>query len=358
MLPTYCFNPEWLKTKQQNLKVQDLELLERTVHAFALLHGLLENGLDFVFKGGTCMLLLPTGFQRLSIDIDIQTTVPREDLERILARVGTQSPFTSWRRQERGADTTPKSHYEFIYTPSTVGDERKILLDVVEDACPLTDLQQLPAAPTFMELSSAPTVTLPVLDALLGDKLTAFAPGTIGVSFERNGDLQVVKQLHDIRQLARHVTEPTIFRRAYHQTYAAQIRYRGKDWTLKDVVADTVLHAWYGRTVTFKDEAPNPVSLNLAAGKTSLGNLLLNSKTYLDAEYQTALATAAALAVWAADEREVGNPLPTQLPAAELGRLGQVELEGPSPKIFRKLFNDANVLWAWVLERVSKPGPL
>ena len=361
MLPARCFDPDWLKAKRQDLKVQDLELLERTVHAFALLHGLLEAGLDFVFKGGTCMLLLPTGFQRLSIDIDIQTTATREDLESILAQVGTRAPFTAWRRQDRvHADPPQRSHYEFIYTPSTIGGERKILLDVVEDACPLTDLQQLPAAPLFMELTTAPNVTLPALDALLGDKLTAFAPGTIGVPYKRGGqsmDLQVVKQFHDIRQLARYAGQPAIFRRAYSQTHAAQTRYRGGAWTLREVASDTVLHAWYGRGVTFKDEAPTFVSLNLAAGKKSLGNHLLNSKSYSDVEYQTALATAAALAVWAADEGEEGNPMPTQLAAAEQQRLGQVELEGPSPKTFKKLFGEANVLWAWVLER-EKPRTL
>jgi hypothetical protein len=339
--------------------VQDLELLERTVHAFALLHGLIDAGLDFVFKGGTCMLLLPTGFRRLSVDIDIQATMPREELERVLASIGARAPFVSWRRQERAHKDPPKrSHYEFAYPAKTVAGERKILLDVVEDECPLTDLQKLIAAPAFMGLQEAPLVTLPVLDALLGDKLTAFAPGTIGVPFERNGmsmTLQVVKQLHDIGHLARHASRPEVLRRAYHQTHAAQVRYRGGAWSLRDVASDTVLHAWYGSAATFAKEAPYPVTMNLAAGKRSLGSLLLNSRSYSDVEYQTALATAAALAVWAADEREAGKPLPTQLPADEVERLEQVEIEGPSPKVFRKLFPDANVLWAWTFERVAQP---
>jgi hypothetical protein len=354
MLPARCFEEAWLKAKKQELGVQDLELLERTVHAFALLHGLLDEGLDFVFKGGTCMLLLPTGFQRLSLDVDIQTTASKADLERILAQVVAQPPFTRWRQQERAhTDLPQRSHYEFFYTSRTVRGESKILLDVVEDVCPLTDLNRLPAAPTFMALETAPNVTLPTLDALLGDKLTAFAPGTIGVPLSRN--LQVIKQLHDIRQLARHAAQPEVFRRAYQQVCAAQNRYRRREWSLKEVAADTVLHAWHGRIVTFKDEIRTPLSVSLTAGKNSLGNYLLGARSYNDAEYQIALATAAALAVWASDAREEGKPLPILLPAEEFKRLEQMELEGPNSKIFKKLFGSANVLWAWTMERIEKP---
>jgi len=45
-------------------------LLERVVYAFGLLEALVLAGLDFTFKGGTCLMVLMVP-KRLSIDIDI-----------------------------------------------------------------------------------------------------------------------------------------------------------------------------------------------------------------------------------------------------------------------------------------------
>ena len=57
MIAEICFTADWLDKKRKELKVIDSGLLERALYAFALLGHLAESGLDFIFKGGTSLLL-------------------------------------------------------------------------------------------------------------------------------------------------------------------------------------------------------------------------------------------------------------------------------------------------------------
>ena len=57
MIADQCFTNEWHARKREELGGCDPALLEKTIHAFALLDALAARGLDFVFKGGTSLLL-------------------------------------------------------------------------------------------------------------------------------------------------------------------------------------------------------------------------------------------------------------------------------------------------------------
>jgi len=46
-----CFNSDWIKTKKEEL-AGDPVLIEKTIHAFALLGYLVQTETDFIFKGG------------------------------------------------------------------------------------------------------------------------------------------------------------------------------------------------------------------------------------------------------------------------------------------------------------------
>ncbi len=63
------------------------------IRALGLLEQLVINKLDFVFKGGTSLILLIDDPQRFSIDIDINTKVSKEDLLRVLESVNQTGLF-------------------------------------------------------------------------------------------------------------------------------------------------------------------------------------------------------------------------------------------------------------------------
>ena len=87
----------------QNLVLQsgrDPIILERTVYAFGLLEALARVGMPFVFKGGTCLMLLLEKPQRLSTDIDI-IVEPGTDLQEYLDKAAEIFPFKCVDEQER-----------------------------------------------------------------------------------------------------------------------------------------------------------------------------------------------------------------------------------------------------------------
>ena len=57
----------WLQKESQ----RDAGLIERTLFAFGLLEALVQTGMEFIFKGGTSLMLLLPEPMRLSTDIDI-----------------------------------------------------------------------------------------------------------------------------------------------------------------------------------------------------------------------------------------------------------------------------------------------
>ena len=75
MIQEQCFTKEWIDGKRNDLRVTDPGLLEKCIYALQLLGQLSEEGgFDFVFKGGTSLILLLANLRRLSIDIDIVST--------------------------------------------------------------------------------------------------------------------------------------------------------------------------------------------------------------------------------------------------------------------------------------------
>ena len=99
MIEEKCFTEEWLDQfkKQKDHKRIDKIILEKMIHALYLLERLKANGLDFVFKGGTSLVLLLKEGNRFSIDIDIICKAERTYLERILDKVIDTSHFTEWK---------------------------------------------------------------------------------------------------------------------------------------------------------------------------------------------------------------------------------------------------------------------
>lgn len=58
--------------KKTNPKA-DIQLLEKTIGALYLVESLVNSGLNFVFKGGTSLVLLLNEIKRFSVDVDIIT---------------------------------------------------------------------------------------------------------------------------------------------------------------------------------------------------------------------------------------------------------------------------------------------
>ena len=134
MISNTSLNPDWIKKVSAKNRKADPALVEKVIRALLLLEGLVESKIDFVFKGGTSLMLMLGSTKRLSIDIDVIIPVKEEDLEKKLKTLVKGKGFTRVELHERKANSTiEKAHYKFFYKPSyhSGREEDNILLDIL-----------------------------------------------------------------------------------------------------------------------------------------------------------------------------------------------------------------------------------
>jgi hypothetical protein len=260
MFPATVYTRTWADQERKKLGNCDPGLLEKCVRALTLLGHLADSGLPFLFKGGTSLLLHLPKVRRLSIDIDIVSPAANSELGRVVAQIGQSTPFTRWEENIRGtapnSDREPlpqRRHFKFWF-PSERAQNREdyILLDVVQEAhCPHATIRR-PIATSFLQPEREITVTLPTIESLLGDKLTAFAPTTTGVKLRKPNNeegevMQVAKQLFDVGVLFEHATDFDQVARTYDGVQAQESGYRENLHSRDATLADT-LNACLGFT--------------------------------------------------------------------------------------------------------------
>lgn len=246
MIKQECFEKDWILEQKQRLGRVNPDILETAIHALALLGHLAESGLPFVFKGGTSLLLHLDPIRRLSIDIDIVCSASAGQLEATLQHIATLPPFTRFEESQRGERGLPRRrHFKFFYNSSINGGrEFPILLDVVEEANCVVEVVEKSIIVPFIEVERDVHVTVPTVEALLGDKLTAFAPHTTGVPFEPANDklcdsMQVVKQMYDVAELFGAINDLPAVARAYDAMQALEAGYREHAFTREETLRDT-----------------------------------------------------------------------------------------------------------------------
>lgn len=233
------FSRSALEEKQQLFQAQDLQTLEKCALALELVGRLRKERLDFIFKGGTSLMLLFDLPKRLSIDVDILCLEPLEKLNEILNRVVTEAPFNRWKHQDhRDREAPPTKHFQVYYDPIVPqAHPPSIQIDVIESESPYAQLVEQRVEAPFLEIEEDVSVPMPSASCLLGDKLAAFAPSTIGYPYQpisrtgREGEprpIKVLKHLFDLGVLAELGTNMTHTIRTYEKIFEEQLKFRGK----------------------------------------------------------------------------------------------------------------------------------
>ena len=244
MLKRSNFTLEKVRRLQAETK-RDPALLERMIYAFGLLEALSIVGLDFIFKGGSCLLLLLDKPKRLSTDIDI-IVKPGTDIDGYIDRAAEIFPFVSREEQNRNkARNIEKRHFMFYYASPVNGDIFHIILDVVFEHSHYSGTVQKEIANSLLDIELPSTyVTVPTLNGILGDKLTVFAPHTIGIRFGERKELEVIKQFYDIAILMDEMDDFEEVKATYARTAAAEIEYRAlQNIGIKETLSDSFLSA-------------------------------------------------------------------------------------------------------------------
>jgi len=225
MISSQSHTPEWILGIRKDSRGSDPILIEKMIMALTLVEGLRLSGLEFIFKGGTSLLLLLGEPRRFSIDLDI--LLSREtDLEKTIQAVMAMGAFSRFEENRRPGEL-PKQHYKFFFSSVIEAKESHILLDILFEANPYPRLQEIKLeSPLLATEGKATKVTCPTVEGLLGDKLTAFAPHTTGILYGAGKELEIAKQLFDIGTLFDTAHDLRQVRRAFENVAATQLAYR------------------------------------------------------------------------------------------------------------------------------------
>ncbi len=299
MIKEKSYTIEWLEAKVKEYDANSYDLAEKMNYAFTLLEQLQLKGLDFIFKGGTSLVLMLEEFHRFSKDIDIVVTEKPANLTEIFDAVVADTPFLRWEVSERKNDEfqVPKEHYKFIYQQSRPSKypEQPVMLDIifVENSYPETHKVNISHPFLFTE-EPYTQVTLPTFDSITGDKLTAFAPATIGIPMNKKKAVEIAKQLYDLNLLFEKIKSSEIVGLSFEQTAAMVIKYYKKNISVEEVYQDIIESSFVMAMMGKR----NPELFNeIKSGVVGLSDYLSRKTNF---GYNIALAASAKIAYMAA----------------------------------------------------------
>ncbi len=256
MIDKQSLTRDWILSKKKEFPGSDPSIIERTVFALYLIEQLCMSGLDFVFKGGTSLILLLEDPKRFSIDVDI--VLPRDydrfDLEKKFSYVLADGVFIRYALDEKRSlgGGIPKAHYRFIFSSVITEKEQEILLDILfEDPYYPSLIKKPIEAPWVLQSGPSVEVVVPDIESILGDKLTAFAPNTTGVPYRIKKEREIIKQLFDIGVLFDQLKDLEKVKASFSAFASAEIAYRsekgfGPDDVLDDIINTSLILAKRG----------------------------------------------------------------------------------------------------------------
>ena len=246
MIDLHSINLEWINKVSKGNRNADKILVEKVIRALLLVEGLAKQNLQFVFKGGTALMLLMNSTRRLSIDIDIILPDSPSSLDEILNKAVIEQGFIRKELNQRMTQTNiKKEHYKFFYAPihKSNADEESVLLDILYEKVNYKNVIQIPVQSTFIPNKLDPVnVNVPSFEDILADKLTAFAPNTTGIPYFKNEDsmsMEIIKQLYDIGNLFDAVQELETVKSTFSNFVKAELSYRNQiSLNVSDVLDD------------------------------------------------------------------------------------------------------------------------
>lgn len=242
MINKETYTLQWITDLKYKLgKRIDPKLIEKVIWALTLLEQLKLNKLNFIFKGGTALLLATKTPKRFSIDIDIITEHTEKEIITVLQKIIDEKIFISWEDDNNRKHTpdAPIGHFKTYYKSVVDGNIEPILLDLLYTPNPYPEVQEVIINHSWLSTSEEESIiTMPTFDAILGDKLTAFAPKTTGILYSKNRPVEIIKQLYDIAFLFDNIRDLTVVKNSFNKVVQEEIGFRNLEITATEVLED------------------------------------------------------------------------------------------------------------------------
>lgn len=279
MIDQKTHTAEWLDSIRRRFPENDPILLEKCLKALTLLESLQRTGLNFIFRGGTSLLLLFEKARRISIDIDIITTAKPDELEMVLQKIPSDGVFHRFEANVRNQQgLIPKAHFKFYYNSLVTRNESHILLDVLFEENPYPNLISKPIRSDFISATGkAVEVSIPTVECLLGDKFTTIAPNTIGIPAGKDKILEIGKQLYDLDYLFDQSSHIESVISSFQTITEQELRYREGDLSVDDVLQDSFQTCL---TVAFQGTMNKPLFEEISSAIKRVRNYSLENRNY------------------------------------------------------------------------------
>ncbi|MCL2650416.1 MAG: nucleotidyl transferase AbiEii/AbiGii toxin family protein [Candidatus Azobacteroides sp.] len=162
-----------------------------------------------------------------------------------MENICTTKGFTHFETQKRIAGTNiDKEHYKLFFVSALNNQESHILLDVLKEEIHYQNIIELPIDSTFINQENEPIkVHLPDFNNILGDKLTAFAPNTIGIPYRKGNKemgMEIIKQMYDIGCLFDKADNPEVVSAVFFSFAETELKYRENKGSIENVLDDII----------------------------------------------------------------------------------------------------------------------
>jgi hypothetical protein len=216
-------------------------LAEQAIHCLELVAELAELGLSFQFKGGNSLLLILGKPKRFSIDVDVASDRPREEIEFALERaVKKYGVFTKWeRRQHKTKPWLPMTSY-YLYYNSVIEPrpDTNIMFDVqMRRSAYRTELKMVTSGDLYQ---SGVMAVLPLPSSIISDKLLTLGPNTLGIPVGRGKGAQRLKHVYDVSRLSATMPDIELIRESFEQCLQQENELQGSNYTVMEIVKDTL----------------------------------------------------------------------------------------------------------------------
>lgn len=288
MLAEQIKNKEFLEDTIKELKREnpsaDIQLLEKTIGALYLVESLVNENLDFVFKGGTSLVLLLNEIKRFSVDVDIITEESKEKVRQLLDNIiEKQDLFIRLEENMRTNSASKRmelQHYKFFFNSVIDNSEKYILLDVAYESNKYPKVIEKRIQNKKLKVESNLIVKLPSIESILGDKLTVLAPKTTGISYKSNKELELMKQLYDVDKLFNEAENMIEIRESFINIANREINYR----KLKEIMYEDVLDDIedFAKEIIFMQDKAKLEKITI--GMRKIANFRLEKKFLIDKE--------------------------------------------------------------------------
>lgn len=171
-------------------------------------------------------------------------------------------------------------HYKFFFNSVTDNSEKYIVLDVTYESNKYPRIIEKRIESSELNVKSDLFVRIPSIESILGDKLTVLAPRTIGISYNSEKELELMKQLYDVDKLFNETENVKEVIESFINIANRKIKYRKlHEITYIDVLADI---EDFTKDIIFRENKDNLNKITIGIRKFT--NFMLEKKFLIDRE--------------------------------------------------------------------------